>query len=171
MVSLVIRRATTKDIPSIVRIRLTTLTEEETVGFSAPLQAATTSIKKLQEAWSEGNRLKNGFEVFLAEVGNCLAGYAMFGLVNGCTDCGYIDDIVVAKEQQGKGIGKALVGYLEGIAKSKGCSVMKTDTTENADGVAWRSYGFWIKMGYKDTGERLPTHFSFHEIPFTRRLE
>jgi hypothetical protein len=93
----VIRTATIRDIPSIVKIRLATLAEEEISGFSAPEFA-----------------------------------------------------------------------YL---AKSKGCSHMKTDTTENANGIAWRSYGFWTSMGYKDTGIRLPTKYSFKEIPFVKNLK
>ena len=55
---------------------------------------------------------------------------------------GCIDNIVVAKEEQGKGIGRALIAHVEGIAKFKGCYLMKTDTTENADGVPWKSYSF-----------------------------
>ncbi len=48
---------------------------------------------------------------------------------------------------------------------------MKTATTENADGAPWRSYDFWIRMGYEDTGNRIPTLYSFKEIPFVKRLK
>ena len=164
----VIRTATIRDIPSIVKIRLATLAEEEISGFSAPEFAYSSSIEKLQEVWSTGNMLKDGFEVFVAEEKDRLVGYIMFK-VDG--DSGYIDNIVVAKVEQGKRIGKALVGYVESLAKSKGCSHMKTDTTENANGIAWRSYGFWTSMGYKDTGIRLPTKYSFKEIPFVKNLK
>jgi ribosomal protein S18 acetylase RimI-like enzyme len=163
-----IRVATVKDIPSIVKIRLTTLTEEEIHGFSAPEFATTSSTEKLRKTWDEGNRLKDGFEVFLAEEEGKLFGYLMFKVKG---DSGYIDDVVVAKEKQGKGIGRALVDYVEAIAKSQGCSFMKTDTTENVNGVAWQSYGFWTRMGYKDTGDRLTTNYDFKEIPFQKRLK
>jgi ribosomal protein S18 acetylase RimI-like enzyme len=112
--------------------------------------------------------LKDDFEVFLAEDEGRLVGYMMFKVEGGS---GYIDDIVVAKEEQRRGIGKALVAYAEGVAKSKGCHLMKTGTTENADGVPWKSYGFWMKMGYKDAGERLTTNYDFREISLVKRLK
>jgi ribosomal protein S18 acetylase RimI-like enzyme len=168
MAYLMIRAATIKDIPSIVRVRLATLNEEDICGFSAPEFAFTSSTEKLREVWSGGNRLKDGFEVFVAEDKGRLVGYMMCKVEG---DSGYIDNIVVAREEQGKGIGKALVSYVESVAKSEGCSLMKTDTTENANGIAWRSYGFWTKMGYEDTGERLSTRYSFNEIPFVKRLK
>jgi ribosomal protein S18 acetylase RimI-like enzyme len=168
MISLVIRAATVKDISSIVRIRLATLTEEEIRGFSAPeLTTTYSSVEELRKVWSRGNRLKDGFELFVAEDEEKIAGFIVFKMER---DYGYIDNIVVAKEEQGRGIGRALVAYAEDIAKSKGCHLIKTDTTENADGVPWKSYGFWTRMGYEDTGERLPTKFDFKEILLTKRL-
>ena len=168
MSSLVIRAATIRDISSIVKIRLKTLTAEEISGFSAPEFATTSSNEKLLKVWDKGNRLKAGFEVFLAEDDGRLVGYMMFKVEG---NSGYIDDIVVAKEEQGKGIGRALVTYAEGVAKSQECYLMKTDTTENANGVAWRSYNFWLRMGYEDTGERIPTDYDFKEIAFIKRLK
>jgi len=104
--SLMIRAATIKDIPSIVKVRLAALTEEEIRGFSAREFAITSSAGKLREVWDNGNRLKDGFEVFLAEDEGRLVGYMMFKVEG---DSGYIDDVVVAEEERGKGIGKALV--------------------------------------------------------------
>jgi GNAT superfamily N-acetyltransferase len=168
MSSLVIRVATIRDISGIVKIRLKTLTDEEISGFSAPEFATTSSNEKLLKLWDKGNRLKDGFEVFLAEDEGRLLGYMMFKLEG---DSGYIDDIVVAKEEQGKGVGRALVTYAEGVAKSQKCYLMKTDTTENANGIPWRSYNFWLRMGYQDTGERIPTDYDFKEIPFIKKLQ
>jgi GNAT superfamily N-acetyltransferase len=168
MSSLVIRVATIRDISGIVKIRLKTLTDEEISGFSAPEFATTSSNEKLLKVWDRGNRLKDGFEVFLAEDDGRVVGYMMFK-VDG--DSGYIDDIVVAKEEQGKGVGRALVTYAEGVAKSQSCYLMKTDTTENTNGIPWRSYNFWLRMGYEDTGGRIPTDYDFKEIPFIKRLK
>ena len=70
-----------------------------------------------------------------------------------------------------KGIGKALVLHVENIAERYGCSHMRTDTTENANWEPWKSYDFWLKMGYEDTGERLPTDYDFKEIQFIKRLK
>ena len=61
----------------------------------------------------------------------------------------------MTKDEYGKGIGRALVTYIENLVKSKGYNLMKTDTTENVNGRPWKAYGFWRKMGYRDTGERL----------------
>jgi len=47
---------------------------------------------------------------------------------------------------------------------------MKTDTVESAEGIPWKSYGFWTRIGYKDTGERLATKWDFKIIPFIKNL-
>ena len=168
MLSLAIRAATIGDISIIVKIRLRTLTDKEISGFSASEFATTSSTEKLLKVWDKGNRLKDGFEVFLAENDDKVVGYMMFKVEG---DSGYIDDIVVAKEEQGKGVGRALVTFAESVAKSQECYLMKTDTTENANGIPWRSYDFWLRMGYQDTGERIPTDYDFKEIPFIKKLK
>lgn len=168
MTPLVIRAATVKDVSSIVRVRLATLNAKEIRGFSAPEFATTSSTEKLQKLWGKGNRLKDGFDVFVAEGDGKVIGYMTFKTGG---DSGYIDDIVVAKEEKGTGIGRALVAYAEGVAKSKGCHLMKTDTTENANGVPWKAYGFWVRLGYEDTGKRLPTDYDFKKIPLIKRLK
>jgi ribosomal protein S18 acetylase RimI-like enzyme len=169
MTQLTIRTATAKDVSPIVQIRLAALSQEETRGFSASEFTATyTSTEELRKSWSRGNRLKDGFEAFVAEDEGKMVGFIVFKIK---PDYGCIDNIIVAKEEQGKGVGRALVAHVEGIAKSKGCSLMKTDTSENADGDPWKAYSFWTKMGYKDTGERLPTNYDFKEIPLIKRLK
>ena len=112
--------------------------------------------------------MKDGFEVFVAENEGKMVGFIVFKTE---PEVGYIDNIVVAKEEQGKGIGRALVTYAEGIAKSKGCLLVITDTSENADGVPWKAHGLWTRMGYEDTGERLPTNYDFKEIPLIKKLK
>ena len=168
MTSLVIRAASVKDVPSIVRIRLASFTKEEIRGFSTSEFATYSSIEKLRKAWSKGNKLRDGFEVFVAEAEGKLVGFIVFKIER---DYGYIDNIVVSKEKQEKGIGRALVAYVEDIAKSESCYFMKTDTTENASGVPWKAYSFWTRMGYEDTGERLLTNYEFKEIPLIKRLK
>jgi ribosomal protein S18 acetylase RimI-like enzyme len=167
MSPLVIRAATIRDISSIVRIRLETLSDDEISGFSAPEFANTSSTEQLLDTWESGNMLKDGFEVLLAEDDHRIVGYMMFKFDG---DSCYIDDIVVHKEKQGKGVGRTLVTYAENMAKSLDCHFMKTDTTENINGIPWRSYNFWLKMGYEDTGERIPTDYDFKEIRFIKIL-
>jgi len=165
---LVIRAATPDDIPSIVKVSLASTTKEEVQGFSAPDWVTFSSSEELRKVWVEENRLKDGLEVIVAEKNGELVGFIVFKME---CDHGYIDNIDITEDEQRKGIGRALVEHVENIAKAKGHSVMKTDTTENIEGVPWKSYGFWIKMGYKNKGERLPTKWSFKTIPFDKRLE
>jgi len=168
MRKLVIRAATPDDIPSIVKVSLASTTEEEVQGFSAPEWVTFSSSEELSKVWVEANRLKDGFEVIVAEKNGEIVGLIVFKME---PDHGHIDNIDITEDEQRKGIGRALVEHVENIAKAKGLSLMKTDTTENIEGVPWKSYGFWIKMGYKNKGERLPTKWNFKTIPFDKRLE
>lgn len=166
MLSLVIRAATIRDLPSIVEVRLVTLSHQEISGFSAPEFANTISNDGLLKAWDVRNRLNDGLQVFFAENYERLVGYLIFRVEK---TYGYIDDIVVHKEEQGKGIGRAIVA-LRSVAKSQGCQLIKTDTTENANGVPWRSYYFWLKMGYKDTKERKTNYYDVKQIRLMKKL-
>ena len=170
MSSLTIRPAKVNNIWSIVRIRTVTLTDEDNDGYSAPEFTVTyTSCSELRRIWDKDNCMKDGFEVFVAENNHAVAGFIVFGIEQ---DYGLIDNIIVTKEEQGKGIGRALVTYIENLVLSRGYNLMKTNTTENSNGMPWKSYGFWKKMGYKDKGERLPIkHYDFKEIPLTKILK
>jgi len=167
MASLIIRPADFEDIRFIVEVRLASLTEDEIRGYSAPEYAIYSSIEKLRKMWDRENVLKDGFEVIVAEDRGKIVGFIAFKVREGS---GYIDNLVVGKEERGKGIGRSLVEYVEHIAEARSCSLMKTDTTENAKRVPWKAYSFWIRMGYKDTGERRPTDYDFKEIPLVKRL-
>ena len=116
--------------------------------------------------WDFDNKLKDDFEVFVAEVQDRVVGFIVFS-IKGSDN---IDNIIVAKDQQGRGVGRALVEYVESLAISRGFDFIGTDTMENANGVAWKSYGFWIRMGYVDTGERVSSDFNFKNIPFVKKL-
>ena len=167
MAHLLIREASSVDIPSIVKVDLASVSKEETKGFAAAETGTFQSVEKLTEAWDSENRLKDGFEVLVADKKGEILGFAVYKFMQ---DHVYIDVIDVAKPEQRKGVGKALIEYLENVAAAHGCREAKTDTTENAQGIPWKSYGFWIKMGYKDTGERLATNWSFKTIPFVKSL-
>lgn len=167
MLSLKIRPATVNDIPSIVEIRLGALTEKEISGFSVVGNNPYSSIKSLLSIWNSQNLLNDGSEVFVAELEGRVIGFIVYNMKNVDDN---IDNIVVAKEEQGKGVGRALVEYLEKLAKSRGFSVITTDTTENAEGIPWKAYGFWRKMGYEDKGVRLSTEYGFQVIPLIKNL-
>ncbi len=53
MSSLVIRPSSIADIPSIVRIRRDTFTEQEVSGFIVPGESPYTSSEKLRKMWAE----------------------------------------------------------------------------------------------------------------------
>lgn len=167
MTKLIILPATVSAIPFIVQVSVSSTTKEETEGFAAAEWVTYSSPEELRKVWADKNRLKDGSEVIVAEKNGEIVGFIVFKKES---DHIYIDDIDVTKDEQRKGIGKALVTEVENIAVANGYSLMKTDTTENVEGVPWKSYGFWIKMGYKDTGKRLPTKWSFRTIPFIKHL-
>ena len=118
--------------------------------------------------WNKENNLVGGFEVFVAERDGQVIGFVVLNMDDPHDN---IDNIVVAKEEQRKDVGKNLVEYVERIAKSRGFDTMTTDTTENVRGVAWKAYCFWKKMGYEDTGERLSTDYGFKVISLVKRLK
>jgi ribosomal protein S18 acetylase RimI-like enzyme len=167
MKAVIIRKASVDDVSGIVQASLTSASEEETEGFAAPEWVTYSSPEELRKVWDRGNRLKDSSEVVVAEKERRIVGFVVFKMERNYF---YIDNIDIRKEEQRKGIGKALVTHVENVALANGYSCIKTDTTENAEGLPWKSYGFWKKMGYHDTGERLPTKWSFKTIPLVKNL-
>lgn len=167
MLSLKIRPAAFNDIESIVKIRNQAFTDNELSDFVVPNDNLYLSVEKLEKKWDRENRLKGGFEVFVAECDGKIIGFIVFNMAVRDDN---IDNVLVAKEEQRKGVGRVLVGYVEKLAKSRGLSVITTDTTESAEGVPWRAYGFWKKMGYEDKGVRLATKYGFRVIPLIKKL-
>ncbi len=64
--------------------------------------------------------------MFVAEREGKIIGFISYNMTS-CDD--NIDNVVVAREQQRKGVGRALVEHVEKLAKSRGYDVMRTDTT------------------------------------------
>ncbi len=168
MSSLVIRPASITDVPSIVEVRKGAFSQEEASGFIVPGESLYASIEKLRKMWDRENLLKDGLEVFVAEREAKVVGFIVYNMKSPDDN---IDNLIVAKEEQGKGVGRALVKFVEGLAKTRGYDVVKTDTTENAEGVPWKSYGFWRKMGYEDTGARVATEYGFRLILLLKKLQ
>ena len=167
MLPLKIRPATINDISSIVEVRVGALTVEELSGFVVPGDNLYSSVERLSEMWDKDNLLQDGFELFVAESRGRIIGFIVFTLKGEDN----IDNIIVAKEEQGKGVGRVLVEHIEKLAISGGFDVLGTDTTENVNGVPWRAYGFWKRMGYEDTGERVPSEYGFKNIPLVKKLK
>jgi ribosomal protein S18 acetylase RimI-like enzyme len=162
-----IREAQREDIPTIVDTSRASTTDEEMVGFTAPEWGTFRDVKKLRNEWTTGNRLKNDYEVIVAERKNQIVGYLVFKREQ---EYLYIDLVHIRKSEQRKGIGTTILEHVERLAIESGLTRIETDTVENAQGVPWKSYSFWIRMGFKDTGERLKTKWDFKTIPFVKRL-
>jgi ribosomal protein S18 acetylase RimI-like enzyme len=167
MTPIKIRPASKNDVSSIVAIRQGAFTDEEAAGYIIPGDNMYTSTKKMREMWGTKNLLEDGSEVFVAEREGRVVGFIVFNMKSIDDN---IDNVIVAKAEQGSGVGKALVEYVESLAKSRGVDVLRLDTTETVEGVPWRAYGFWIKMGYVDTGERVASGYGFKDIRFVKKL-
>ncbi|MCW4040151.1 MAG: GNAT family N-acetyltransferase [Candidatus Bathyarchaeota archaeon] len=168
MSSVTIRPASILDISSMVQVRLGAVTEQEVSGFTVPGDNLYVSVEQLRAMWETNNLLNDGCEVFVAERRGQIVGFIVYNM-NSCND--NIDNLIVAKDEQRKGVGRALVEYVENLAKSRGYNVIRTDTIENAEGVPWKAYGFWRTMDYEDTGERVPTEYGFKVIPLVKSLK
>jgi N-acetylglutamate synthase-like GNAT family acetyltransferase len=163
--AITIREARREDIPSIVETCQDSTTNEELIGFSTPEWGTFRDIRKLKNIWTTGNRLKDDYEVIVSEKGGQIVGFLVFKIEE---EHLYIDQVNIRHSEQGAGVGRAFVEYVERLAAKSGLIRIETDTTENADGVPWKSYGFWIRMGFKDTGQRLKTKWSFKTIPLVK---
>jgi ribosomal protein S18 acetylase RimI-like enzyme len=89
-------------------------------------------------------------EVIVAESAGRVAGYVT---VEDRAEDLELVNIDVRREQQGQGIGSQLVQFVEERAVREGRRAVTLGTTRNADGVPWKSLGWWQKLGYTVTGE------------------
>ena len=88
------------NIPSIVEVRFGALTDNEVSGFS--VLGSRLYYSKLAEMWNTGNRLKDDSEVFIAVSKGKVVGFIVFSMKQRDDN---IDNVVVAKNEQGKGVG------------------------------------------------------------------
>ena len=168
MNEMTIREARREDIPSIVETSRASTTNEEMVGFTAPEWGTFRDVEKLGNEWITGNRLRDDYEIIVAERRDQIVGYLVFKREQ---EFLYIDLIHIRKSEQRKGLGRGFLEYVERLAIEDGKTRIETETTENAQGVPWKSYRFWLRMGFSDTGERLKTKWDFKLIPFIKRLK
>lgn len=66
-------------------------------------------------------------------------------VIHGCGKVGHIEDIAVAKSQQGKKLGIFLIELLSELAQKNGCYKVILDCSAH-------NVGFYEKCGYKDSG-------------------
>lgn len=95
MAQLIIRNATYEDIPSIIEVDLSSTTKDEILGFTTPEWVTFSSPDELMKFWAEGNRLKDGSEVIVAEQDRKLIGFIVFKKER---DHLYIDNLHITRD-------------------------------------------------------------------------
>lgn len=154
-----IRPATREDIPALVVISNTSLTEDQDVGFGTPRSESIFSDSRwLSAVWEEPNRVR-GEEVFVGAVEDQIVG--LVTIEDRGPDLELIN-IDVPMQLQGRGIGTAIVGLVESLARKKGKGAVTLGTSRNSEGVAWKSLSWWQHRGYRITHEE--------ENEWTRRI-
>ncbi len=154
-----IRPATRADIPAIVRAHVTSVDEADLAGFATPRETqAFADAARLSAAWTDPDRVGTE-EVLVAELGGRVVAYAIVEDRGRETE---IDNVAVAREAQGRGIGAHLVCFIEEQAESQGKEAVTLGTSRNAEGVPWRSLPWWESLGYRVAGEE--------ENAWTRRI-
>ena len=167
-----IRPATKLDIPSIVRCNLTAKGDEEIIGYGSPFAQRTfASEERLGKVWGSGNEVDGELAYVYEENGKVVA----YVLIRVDPDAIELDNIDVTKDFQGKRIGEALVRFVEDLARGLAKKYVTLGTSRNQEtGKPWRSYGFWLKMGYPEDGEIQTDEgrqYGFTEIRFRKSIQ
>ncbi len=68
----------------------------------------------------------------------------------------HLESVAVMPERTGTGIGKALIGYVEGMAKSEGLKAVELYTNE----VMIENVALYQKMGYREIQRKLQAGFN-----------
>lgn len=145
-----IRPAKREDIPAIVMVSNSSVSEEEDVGFGTPSsESPFADVARLTAAWHEPN-LVRGEEVLVAEIHGRVVGVVM---IENRGEALELINIDVLRDLQGRGIGTRLVRFVEERARGAGKRAVTLGTSRNAAGVPWRSFPWWLHQGYRVTGE------------------
>ena len=169
-----IRPATKEDIPQIVWCNRTAVRDSELVGYGLPVaKRVFASEDKLSANWLSGNQVREETApyVYVLERDGCVLGYTQIRIDPHAVE---LDNIVVAREHQLTGIGKAIVDFVENLAKNLGKQYVTLGTSRNIEtGRPWKSYGFWLRLGYVVEGETETEEGKengFTEIRFRKRV-
>jgi len=138
-----IRRAAPADVPEILA-----LISELAAYEKAPEEATATAADLLRDGFGAAPR----FFVELAEWDGAVAGFA-FWFFNYSTWQGrpglYLEDLFVRPVHRGRGIGKALLVHLAGVAVREGCGRFQWAVLDwNAPAI-----GFYESLGARKLGE------------------
>lgn len=144
-----VRSATRDDIPAIVGIATTSILPGEDIGFGGDGASPFQNAARLTAAWEDPN-LVAGSKVLVADLDGRLVGCVTL------EDRGpelELIDIDVPRELQGRGIGMRMVRFVEDLARKEGKRAVTLGTSRNAEGVAWKSLPWWLRLGYRITHE------------------
>jgi len=135
-------------------------------GFLDVLRVLTTVGDISEAAWSEryGWMAQRNAEYFLIVVldDSRPAGSKIVGtgalivekkFIHNLGMVGHIEDIAVAKDQQGKKLGLRIINALDAIADSVGCYKTILDCSEANE-------GFYVKCGYKRAGLEMAHYYN-----------
>ncbi len=146
----VVRPATRCDIPGIVEVWRTSVSDEEVAGFGLPVsESSFKDSETLSSKWTDPNRMGKE-EVFVAETD---------GTVVGCVqieDRGESLELInldVLGSMQRRGIGAQMVRFVEDMARERHKFAVTLGTSRNASGVPWKSLPWWKGLGYRVTHE------------------
>lgn len=165
-----IRLATKYDIPQIVHIDQTAIVDDELVGYGPPAgKRVFADEDKLRAVWV-GNSVE-GMLVYVIEEEERILG---FTLIRIDSDAVELDDIIIAIEHQRRGLGTAMVEFVENLARDLGKQYVTLGTTRNTkNGIPWKSHSFWLKQGFAVEDE-IETEegrtYGFTEIRFRKVL-
>jgi ribosomal protein S18 acetylase RimI-like enzyme len=150
MIRTLVRPARRDDIPGIVEVWRTSVSDEEVVGFGIPVtESIFRDTKTLSSAWGEANRVSS-HEVFVSELDRRVVGSVV---IEDRKEELEIVDIDVMGGLQCRGIGTQIVQFVEVLAKERGKRAVTLGTSRNAAGVPWRSFPWWKARGYQVTHE------------------
>jgi ribosomal protein S18 acetylase RimI-like enzyme len=158
------------DIPQIVGCNRTSKNSRELIGYAPPPDKRVFSDEdKLRLNWQNNNT--DAEQVYVFEAGDRVLAYVH---VRVDPDAVELDNIDVAGDHQRKGLGKAMVGFVETLARNLGKHYVTLGTSRNTrTGKAWKSYGFWKGLGYVVDGEiqtEEGKESGFTEIRFRKRV-
>jgi predicted N-acetyltransferase YhbS len=145
-----IRAATRADIPALVWCSVTSTSPDEDIGFGRPRsERKFCDEHRLAADWRDPNLVSTG-EVFVAEREHKVVGLVVIADRGDVLELHSIDIPIPLQRQ---GIGHQVVRLVEARARAKGMRAVTLGTSRNADGVPWKSYPWWLSLGYRVTGE------------------
>jgi GNAT superfamily N-acetyltransferase len=145
-----IRLATKDDIPQIVWCDRTAVSDIEVMGYGVPSDKRVFADEEKLRAYWDGDYVE-GRLVYVFEEDHRVLGFTQ---VRVDPDAVELYDIDVAGEHQGRGIGRALVDFVESLARSLGKHYVTLGTSRNIEtGKPWKSYDFWLTLDYVLDGE------------------